>query len=405
MSEVEQEQVEQERPAEEQKAGGRRVVALAAGGTGGHLFPAQALAEVLVRRGHACVLFSDERAAKYIRDMAGVELVISPAATITPRKPWKVPGQLLRIVRGVLTARREMRRRGVAAAVGFGGYPSLPPLLAAWREKVPLMTHDAGVAIGKANRLLAPLAARMFTSFARVTGLKPKHLGKTVHVGNPVRAAVLEVAGAPYAPPERADAPFRLLITGGSQGAHFFAEAIPAALASLPKALLRRLEVVMQCREEDMEQVRSALQPLGLAALELAPFLADLPRRMAWAHLVIARAGASTIAELMVIGRPAILVPYPHLADDEQGQNAEAFAHGGAGWVMRQHEATAERLGGLLTELAHAPELLRAAHEAALAQGRPDAAERMADVVEQVMAEAAQAGEGTANGGNPGETT
>ncbi len=371
------------------RAGQGQVVALAAGGTGGHLFPAQALAEALVRRGHACVLFSEERAAKYVQEMQGVALVITPAATITLRKPWKAPGQLLRIARGVLTARREMTARGVAAAVGFGGYPSLPPLLAAWLLKKPIMTHDAGVAIGRANRLLAPLAARMFTSFAKVTGLKPKYLGKTVHTGNPVRAAVLEQAGAPYAPPQQADEPFRLLITGGSQGAHFFAEALPAAIAGLPRPLLKRLELVMQCREEDMEQARAVLQPLGLPRLELAPFFRDLPRRMAWAHLVIARAGASTIAELMVIGRPAILIPYPHLADDEQGQNAEAFAHAGAGWVLRQREATAERLAALITELAHAPALLRAAREAALAQARPDAAERMADVVEQVLARAA----------------
>ncbi len=364
----------------------RQVVALAAGGTGGHLFPAQALAEELVRRGHACVLFSDERAAKYVKDMPGVELVITPAATITPRQPWRVPGQVWRIWRGMAMARREMRARGVKAAVGFGGYPSLPPLLAAWREKLPIMTHDAGVAIGKANRLLARLAARMFVSFPKVTGLAAQYLGKTVHTGNPVRAAVLAVAGAPYEPPERADAPFRLLITGGSQGAHFFAEALPAALAELPGALRRRLEVVFQCREEDMAVVREKLAGLELAKLELASFFDDLPSRMADAHLVICRAGASTIAELMVIGRPAILIPYPHLADDEQGQNAKAFAHGGAGWVLRQHEATPERLGGLITELAHKPEMLMAAHEAALAQARADAARRMADEVERVLA-------------------
>ena len=362
------------------------VVALAAGGTGGHLFPAQALAEVLVARGHRCVLFSEERARKYVREMPGVELVVAPASTITPRQPWKVPGQVWRIWRGIRAARRAVRSYNVACAVGFGGYPSLPPLLAAHLEKKPIMTHDAGVAIGLANRLLARFATRMFISFPRVTGLSPRYLDKTVHVGNPVRAAVRALAGAPYHPPQRADAPFRLLITGGSQGAHFFAEVMPAMLKELPTALLKRLELVMQCREEDLVAVEKALAALPLAALTLKPFFDDLPRQMAQAHLVICRAGASTVAELMVIGRPAILIPYPHLADDEQGQNAEAFARAGAGWVMRQERATPQQLAALIIELAHKPEMLEAAHEAALAQGRPDAAERMADVVEEVLA-------------------
>ncbi len=374
-------------PVEEARVGALpSVVALAAGGTGGHLFPAQALAEVLTARGHTCVLFSDERAEKYVRDMPGVELVVSPAATITPRKPWKVPGQIWRIWRGITTARRVIRERGVACAVGFGGYPSLPPLLAAHLEKKPIMTHDAGVAIGRANRLLARFATRMFISFPRVTGLAPLYVEKTVHVGNPVRAEVQALAGAPYHPPERADEPFRLLITGGSQGAHFFAEVMPAMLKELPRALLKRLMLVMQCREEDLAATEKALADLPLAGLTLRPFFDDLPQRMARAHLVICRAGASTIAELMVIGRPAILVPYPYLADDEQGQNAEAFARAGAGWVLRQERATPEQLAALVTELAHKPEALAAAHEAALAQGKPDAAERMADIVEDVLA-------------------
>ena len=361
------------------------VVALAAGGTGGHLFPAQALAEVLVARGHRCVLFSEERAKKYVQDMPGVELVVAPASTITPRQPWKAPGQIWRIWRGIRTARREMRAREVACAVGFGGYPSLPPLLAAHFEKKPIMTHDAGVAIGLANRLLARFATRMFVSFPRVTGLAPRYLEKTVHTGNPVRSAVRALAGAPYQPPQKADEPFRLLIVGGSQGAHFFAKVMPAMLKELPRALLKRLLLTMQCREEDMAATDKALGALPLAGLTLQPFFSDLPQRMARAHLVICRAGASTVAELMVIGRPAILIPYPYLADDEQGQNAEAFARAGAGWVLRQERATPERLAALVTELAYKPEMLEAAHAAALAQGRPDAAERMADVVESVL--------------------
>ena len=391
-------------PEDEARSGAPpSVVALAAGGTGGHLFPAQALAEVLTARGHACVLFSDERAEKYVQEMPGVELVVSPAATITPGRPWKVPGQIWRIWQGVRTARREMRTRGVACAVGFGGYPSLPPLLAAHLEKKPIMTHDAGVAIGRANRLLARFATRMFISFPRVTGLPAQYADKTVHVGNPVRAEVRALAGAPYHPPRRADEPFRLLITGGSQGAHFFAKVMPAMLRELPRALLTRLALTMQCREEDMEVTREALSTLPLAGLTLQPFFTDLPQRMARAHLVICRAGASTIAELMVIGRPAILIPYPHLADDEQGKNADAFSHAGAGWMLRQERATPERLAALVTELAHKPEMLEAAHEAALAQARPDAAKHMADVVEEVLAMRASAAATAHGNGTPPE--
>ena len=362
-------------------------MALAAGGTGGHLFPALALAQELRARGHACVLFTEERARKYLSAEAGAafdEVVLVPAATITPRKPWAVPGQLWRIVRGVLMAKAALKKRGARCAVGFGGYPSLPPLLAAHMLGLPIMTHDAGVAIGRANRLLARFATRMFVSFPEVTGLPREYRKKVIYTGNPVRAQVLAAARTPYAPPAD-DAPLRLLVTGGSQGAHFFAEVVPAMLRALPAGLQRRVSLVMQCREEDMAAVRAALAELPLWGVELAPFFPDLPRRMAAAHLVVARAGASTIAELMVIGRPAILVPYPHLADDEQGQNAAAFARMGAGWVVRQEEGAAERLAALLAELMRAPRRLMAAHRAAVAQARPDAAQRMADVVEEVL--------------------
>ena len=175
------------------------------------------------------------------------------------------------------------------------------------------------------------------------------------------------------------------MVTGGSQGAHFFAEAVPAMLRALPEELRSRVALTMQCRAEDMEVVKAALAGLSLKEVELAPFFADLPRRMAAAQLVIARAGASTVTELLVIGRPAILIPYPFLADDEQGQNAVAFARMGAGWVVRQHEADGKALARLLAELMTSPEKLRAAHQAAVAQARPDAAKRMADVVEEVL--------------------
>ncbi len=363
-----------------------RTVALAAGGTGGHLFPAQALAEELTARGLRCVLFCDERALRYAeRFPPEVELIATPSSTISPRQPWRVPGQLLRIARGVLSSRGRMRRAGAGVAVGFGGYPSLPPLLAAWTLGLPVMTHDAGAVVGFANRLLARFSTVMAVSFPRMAKMSPAWRDKVVHTGNPVRRAVLEVAAAPHDPPRRADEPFRLLVVGGSQGARFFAELLPALVAELPGAARRRLELVMQCREEDLRQARAALEGSGLRALELAPFFGDLPRRMAWAHLVMARAGASTLAELMVVGRPAILVPYPHLADGEQVINARAFAEGGAGWMVEQRQASGARMAALLTELMLSPRMLEAARAAALEMARPDAARRMADVVERLL--------------------
>ncbi len=378
-------------PAAAQRAGGngeRRVAVLAAGGTGGHLFPAQALAEALVARGWTTVLMSDARARDYGKTFPAAEMLVVPSATLTPGRPWRVPGQLFRLLRGFLMARRALRARQPAVVAGFGGYPSLPPLLAAQHLRLPTLVHEQNAVMGRANRLLARRARAIATSFPKVAGLPAGAADRAVFTGNPVRRAVIEEArrsAAAYDPPEGAGETFELLVFGGSQGARFLSDIMPPALAGLPAAVKRALRVTQQCRPEDLQRVARAYGEAGIVA-ELKDFFDDMPQRMARAHLVIARAGASTVAELAVMARPAILVPLPHALDNDQLRNAEAFSRAGAGWVMPQAEITAEKLAAFLTQLRFDRARLMAAHAAAATLARPDAAERLADVLEAIAA-------------------
>ncbi len=361
-------------------AGGKGPIVLAAGGTGGHLFPAQALAEALNTRGYATLLMTDARGMAW-RDRFPGEVMRIPSATITPGKPWRMPLQGVALLQGYLRARGHLKRMMPLAVAGFGGYPSVPPLLAAQHLRIPTLLHEQNAVLGRANRLLARRASMIATSFPRVNGLENVPHQKTAFTGNPVRSAVLAAAKMPYVPPEKADAPFHLLVFGGSQGARFFSEMMPEVMAALPAAVRRNLVVTQQCRPEDLENVKAAYARLDVDAT-LAPFFDDMPQRMAQAHLVIARAGASTVAELAVIGRPAILVPLPHALDNDQLRNARAFSEAGAGWLMRQEEITAEKLAAVIMRLRYAAEDLRAAHVAAKTLARPDAASVLADLVE-----------------------
>lgn len=363
------------------------VVVLAAGGTGGHLFPAQALAEVLVRRGFLIHLMSDHRVEDHASRFPAVEVHAIAASSLTPGRPWMLPGQLLRLWRGYGKARAILADLKPRALVGFGGYPSVPPFLAAAKLDIPVALHEQNAVMGRANRFLARHARLIASSFPEIANLAQGHRDKLVATGNPVRQTVLDVANASYSAPA-ADETFRILVFGGSQGARIFAEIMPAAVAELSGAVRRKVEIVQQCRPEDLERVGAAYRDLGVE-VELQPFFADMPRRIAHAHLVIGRSGASTVAELSVIGRPAVLVPLPSALDNDQLLNAQAFAAGGAGWVMREGEFTPADLAAFLTRLKFADgELARAAGEAK-AMGRPDAAERLADAVEGMIDEAA----------------
>jgi UDP-N-acetylglucosamine--N-acetylmuramyl-(pentapeptide) pyrophosphoryl-undecaprenol N-acetylglucosamine transferase len=360
----------------------RRLIVLAAGGTGGHLFPAQALAEALIRRGFTIHLMTDERVKDYGKDFPAAAFHEIPSATLNLSEPFRVIPRFWRLANGYATALATLRNLGPAAVVGFGGYPSLPPVLAASRLKIPTCIHDQNAVMGRANRILARFATIIASSFPEIVNLPEKAKGRLRYTGNPVRAIVIAERGKPFRMP-KADEPFRLVIFGGSQGARFFAEFGPQLMKALPNAVRRKLNVVQQCRPEDLERVGEAYKALGVAH-DLQAFFSDLPKRIAEAQLVLCRSGASTVAELAVIGRPAIYVPLPHAVDNDQLRNAEFMAKAGAGWVRQQAQLTAEDLAAFVTRLRYDDgELLRAA-SAALEQGRPDAAERLAELVEEL---------------------
>ena len=353
-------------------------VLLAAGGTGGHLFPAEALALALGERGWRVHLATDDRVESYGHDFPAEKIHRIESATIT-RSPLAAARALLTLAGGFIRARLLMAQIKPVAAVGFGGYPTVPPMLAAAWAKVPTIIHEQNAVLGRANRFLAPRVRRIATSFATVGGTE-EFAADVIQTGNPVRPAVRAAAATPYPMREAAD-PFRLLVFGGSQGARVFSDLMPAVVALLTEEVRARLSIIQQCRPEDIGRVRQAYDLLGVTA-DLAPFFADMPQRIAAAHLVVCRSGASTCAELAVIGRPAILVPLPHALDQDQKANAGVLARVGGGWVVDQSDLTPARLAKELTAFLAAPDVLARAAAAARAMGRPDAAERLADVVE-----------------------
>lgn len=357
-------------------------IVLAAGGTGGHMFPAEALARELTGRGFAVALITDRRGQAFGDKLPGVALHRIRTGRFGAGLVSKVVG-MAGLALGTLEAGRLLRALAPAAAVGFGGYPSVPTMLAATRQGVPTVIHEQNAILGRANRLLAPRAARIAAGFSELGGVRPADRARIIVTGNPVRPAIAALRNAPYRVPA-ADAAFDLLILGGSQGARVLSEVVPAAFAALPEALRRRLRVTQQARAEDLEAVRAAHRASGVAA-ELAPFFADVPERLARAQLVISRAGASTLAELAIIGRPAILVPYLHAADDHQTANARTLEQAGAAWVMAQATFTAASLAERLAALIAAPDQLAHAAAAAHSQGRPDAARDLADLVLAVL--------------------
>ncbi len=376
-----------------------RTFLITAGGTGGHLFPAQALAAELVRRGHAVELATDHRVSEYGADFPARAVHVVSSATLGGRSPLALVRTAWKLGKGLLQARKLIRRLRPDAIVGFGGYPTFPPMFAAFLAGVPSVMHEANTVMGRANRMLAGRTTAVATSFPLVGDRTDAYAQKTVRTGNPVRDAVVAASGRDYQLPQNGET-FRLLVFGGSQGARFFSDVMPAAVERLDRQNRERLSIVQQCRPEDMERVRASFDRLGVAA-ELAPFFADMPERIADAHLVLCRSGASSVSELAVIGRPSILVPLPHALDNDQGRNAEMLAGAGAAWPVAQAELSADRLAALLAELMSDPQRLARAAEAARANGRPDAVARLADLVEHVAARqpiAALAAQETRNG-------
>ncbi|GLK55871.1 UDP-N-acetylglucosamine--N-acetylmuramyl-(pentapeptide) pyrophosphoryl-undecaprenol N-acetylglucosamine transferase [Methylopila capsulata] len=354
-----------------------RPILLAAGGTGGHLFPAEALAVELGRREVPVELVTDERALAYASKFPARAVHALPADTLRGSGALAYAKLGLTLARGVGKGVGLMRRVRPAAVVGFGGYPSFPPLVAGRLAGVPVVLHEQNAVMGRANRMLARFATTIATGFPDVSGAPSG--AATVHVGNPVRPQVISASGVAYEAPD-GDRPIRLLVFGGSQGARVMSEVVPAALALLPGQLKARLRVTQQARPEDLEAARAAYAAAGIEA-NLTSFFDDMPARMALAHFVIARAGASTVAELAVIGRPSILVPLPHALDNDQLANANALALSGGAVVWPQARLTPEALSDDLAMRLADGAALSASAAAARRVGKPDAAARLADVV------------------------
>jgi len=358
-------------------------VLLAAGGTGGHLFPAEALAAALAQRGVAVELVTDARAARHAGAFPASAVHVIPSATVRSKKnPFSLAKTGTVLGYGLLKAWLTLPRLKPAAVVGFGGYPTIPPLFAATMHGIPTLIHEQNAVMGRANRMLAPRVRAIATGFPGILNREPALAAKATHVGNPVRPAVIAAAATAY-PPLDAAGPLSLLVFGGSQGARVMADIVPPAIERLDPALRKRLKIVQQAREEDLPRVRDTYAKLGVAC-EVAPFFKDLPARMAASHLIVSRSGASTVAELAVIGRPAILVPLPHALDQDQRANAGVLMDAGGAIRLDQAEFTPERLATEIAALAAAPQRLAAMAAAAKSSGTADAAARLADLVLRV---------------------
>lgn len=358
------------------------LILLAAGGTGGHLFPAEALGVELIRRGLRVRLATDARALRYSGLFTPKNIDVVPSETVRGRDPVSLARTAFMLGYGTLVATNLVRRLKPSAVVGFGGYPTVPPLMAARLLGVYSVIHDANAVLGRANRFLSGRVNAIATSLPGVLDRDPSLASKTTTVGTPMRPAVLAAAAAPFASPE-ANGPLRLLVVGGSQGARVMSDIVPSAVERLEPALWSRLVLTQQVREEDMARVRAVYERLKINA-ELAPFFSDLPARLASSHLVVSRSGAGTVAELAAIGRPSILVPLPGAIDQDQFANAGVLSQVDAALRIPQSEFTPDRLASEISALAAEPARLTAMSAKARKVGRLDAAERLADLVMKV---------------------
>jgi UDP-N-acetylglucosamine--N-acetylmuramyl-(pentapeptide) pyrophosphoryl-undecaprenol N-acetylglucosamine transferase len=373
-------------------------ITLAAGGTGGHMVPAHALAAELKARGHGVMLITDDRGAKIPGLFKDIPTHILPAGRLGGG-----PIGMLKAVRSVLAGRRQAKALYKEftpdAVVGFGGYPAFPALLAASSRKIPTILHEQNAVLGRVNRWVAGDAAAIATAYPEVERLKRAYRDKVELVGNPVRESVARLGTMPF-PEFDETAPLKILVTGGSQGATILGQVVPDALGQLPPKLRHRLQVVQQCRPDDIEEVRQRYAALNIPA-ELLTYIEDMPDRLAEAHLVIARAGASTIAELTAAGRPAILVPLPIATDDHQTVNAREMAKAGGARMIPQDEFTSEALCAQIAAIAGDPQALSNAAERALSVGRPHATRDLADLVERIAGGAAPLLVGRVETGQP----
>jgi len=361
----------------------KKIVVIAAGGTGGHLFPAAAFAEEMFRRDWRVILMTDARGRRYAEGFPAERIEDVPAATLTANPIAALPA-VFKIMRGINEAKRRFTELPPSLVAGFGGYPSFPALMAARAHRVPILIHEQNSVLGRVNRLMAGSAAVVACGFERLDRLPEKAASRKHVVGNPVRLPILAVRERPY-PEAPAGGRLNLLIIGGSQGARLFGEVIPAAIAKLPLELRQRLHVVHQVRDEQLEAARKTYKNAKVHA-EVAPFFTDMGQRLGAAHLVISRAGASSVTELQVAGRPAILVPFAAAADDHQTANAEGLTSVGAADVFTEPDFTAASLSACLERRLADPHGLAVRAAAARAAAKPEAAKSLADLAESAAA-------------------
>lgn len=354
------------------------LIALAAGGTGGHVFPASALAAEMTQRGWQVVFITDRRGGA-VGGMEDVPTYRVRAGGVAGKSILGRLRSIPELIIGTFQARGILKRLSPDVVVGFGGYASVPTMMAATRSGYRTAIHEQNAVLGRANRLFARKVDRIAMSYAVCRSIPAEAESNIVQTGMPVRSEIAAVRDEPYPTLEDGNA-INLLIIGGSQGARVLSDVVPAAIARLPEEIRTRLRVVQQCREEDLERVQEAYKGMNISAT-VSRFFDDMPQRLVSSHLVITRSGASSVAEVLAVGRPSILVPYPYAVDDHQSANAHAVAEVGAGWMMDQSIFTVENLSSRLSELLSGTALLRAA-ECARRTGFPDAASRLADMVE-----------------------
>jgi UDP-N-acetylglucosamine--N-acetylmuramyl-(pentapeptide) pyrophosphoryl-undecaprenol N-acetylglucosamine transferase len=354
------------------------MILLSAGGTGGHIFPAAALAEDLKSRGFDVALATDLRALKYKDSFPGVDVHVLNSSAWSGGILAKLKGGAAMAL-GYMKARKLMLELKPEVVIGFGGYPSVPAVLAAQRKKIPTVIHEQNAILGKANVFLAPRAERIALSHENTLGLDNEDKFRAVVTGNPVRKGISDLFTEPY-PDIQQDGAFNIFVMGGSLGATILSKVVPEALAQLPETYRTRINIVQQCRDEDKQRLEDTYSAAGMTA-EVSSFFHNVPEQLQKAHLVIARAGASTVSEVSTAGRPAIYVPYPHHADEQQKINAEAVASSGGAWVMADSGFTAEALNARLETFMQNPQALFKAAEAAQSCAKPDAGRRLGNLI------------------------
>ena len=357
-------------------------IVLAAGGTGGHMFPALALMEELLDRGHKVSLITDRRGLKYRKLFKGIRIYEVESASFSDKG---VLGKILsipKIISGIFEARSLLKMINPGTVIGFGGYPAFPTIRAAISMNIPTCLHEQNAVLGRVNRYLASSVDAVALSFENTFKAKWQNYNFVAVTGNPVRKEIVEI-GDLYCPTLGDDRIFRILVIGGSQGAKIFSEVVPQAISTLPRASQRRLQITQQCRSEDIEAVREIYADTKIA-VELTTFIDDLPNCLRWSHLVIGRAGASTVSEMTAAGRPGILVPYPHATDNHQMANAKELVTAGGAWLYQNHEFDAKTLAKILQRMARHPNEVWQAAEFSRKIGKPYAAKDLADLVERL---------------------